>query len=315
MNKMTFAQFLSETMRLYAAGDYAAALQVVQAQGSLYPENRAVIYNLHYCLLALSGDQAQAIRVLQEAIDQSLWWLEAALRGDPGMDSLRGQAQFERLVSICVERHAAAQKEARPERLVIPPAAPAGPPYPALVAFHPRGSSAADFAPCWEHLAGRGWLVMLPQSSQVHGPGAFSWDDIALAEKEAQEHFAALTGQYAIDPRRVLLAGFSQGGGLAAWLAASQSIPARGIFVVAPYLRSVDALLEQPAPQAPAPVRGYLITGDLDRDDGLFDQLEKLLNRYNIRYQRHRRPGLAHDMPPDMEASLQKALKFIFEEE
>jgi predicted esterase len=315
MDKMTFAQFLTETMRLFSAGDYAAALQAVQAQGGLYPEYRAVVYNLHYCLLALSGEPAQAIQVLQEAVDQGLWWPEAALRGDPGMDSLQGQEQFERLVSICAERHRVIQQAARPERLVIPPAAHTRPPYPTLIAFHPRGSSAADFAPDWEYLAGRGWLVMLPQSSQVRGLDAFCWDDTALAEKEAREHFAALAGQYAIDRQRVLLAGFSQGGGLAAWLAASQSIPARGIFVIAPYLRSVDALLGLPTPQVPAPVRGYLITGDLDRDEGLFDKLETLLARYSICYQRHRYPDLAHEMPSDMHASLQKALEFIFAEE
>jgi len=314
VNAPTFDQFLSEILGLYSNGNYTAALRIVTAQGDLFPEQRAIVYNLHFCLLAISGDQESAIQVLQSAIDQGYWWPVAVLRGDTDLAALQGHPDFERLVTTCAERHTAAQMTARAERLVIPPAPHSAVPYPMLVAFHPRNSSAQTFARHWADLSGHGWLVVLPQSSQVCGVNAYCWDDRSLAENEAREHFAAISAGYAIDPERIVLAGFSQGGGLAAWLSASQLIPAKGFVVIGPYLRSVDELLERPAPPA-AHVRGYLITGDLDRDGGIFDKLETLLTRSGISYRRERRPTLGHDMPADFEMHRANALKFIFKEE
>ena len=313
MSQPTYASFITTVMRLYTEGDIPSALRLVQEQGANYPTRQSTVAIVHICFLALTGDQLGALRLMQAGLDRGLWWSVDGLRGDSDLASLQGDPDFERMVAICGERHAQALQSARPERLLLPPVEGAARPYPLLVAMHPYSSSAADFAQYWQVLASQGWLVLLPQSSQIVSPDGYCWDNTLLAIDEIKAHLADITQQYPIDPRRTVVAGFSQGGGLALWLAVSQAVPAAGFIGLAPYLRTLDDLL--PAlPAGPIDgVRGVMFTGGQDRDEGMFDKMESLLQSHRIPYRRQHDPDLAHEIPPDFDRQLAEALAFILE--
>ncbi len=227
---------------------------------------------------------------------------------------MQGNPEFERLVNVCAGRHTQAAKTARSARIVLTPAPGTPAPYPLLLAFHGRNANAASSQLFWESLVERGWLVALLQSSQVVGIGSFAWDDRQQSIEEAKLHFAELSSSYPVHWQRLVLGGFSQGAGLAIWLALQQLLPAAGVIAVAPYLHDVENLAAQPTAPSASRLRAYLLTGDLDQHQEKFAQIEQLLNARQINYRRDKRPGLDHDFPADFDQDLDQALQFILGE-
>ncbi len=313
MTEKAFQDLQDRMFALYTAGRYAEALDLVTREASRFPGEAWRLSQWRVCLASRAGDTAQANRILQAALDEGLWYAEERLRFDDDLKPLQGNPEFERLVARSVERGARAQAEARPELITLPPegkAPRAG--YPLLVALHGNTESAATSAPFWQPATARGWLVALPQSSQIVGSGAYVWDDQALGAREVQAHYEALTAGHAVDPRRFVIAGFSMGARLAAWLALQQTIPARGFVAVGPWVPEIDSWMPIVQGAKGLGLRGTIIVGD--RDDDCFtgaEALAGLLDTEGIACDLQVISGLGHDYPADFPARLERALKAV----
>jgi len=310
---MTFAEFRSSVFQHYFAGRYAQALAVLDQHAGNFPDQQGPILNWRACVQALTGQTDQALNTLQMAVDRGIWYEPQQLRSDTDLAALQGHPYFERIVAYCAEQYNLAKLAARPELRIIPPAEDTPRPHPLLLAIHGRSSNAAETAAYWQALAGQGWLVALPQSSQVTQMDGYGWDDLDLAESELVAHLEHLRAEHPIDPNRIILGGFSQGGGLAVYLTVGGKLRTRGFIAVAPYLRSVDFLMDTDFPSLPLQPRGWMITGGLDQDGGLFQKIETLLQKQNIPYQRKNYPDLGHEYPPDFATTWEQALEFILE--
>jgi predicted esterase len=239
--------------------------------------------------------------------------MPAALRRDPDLAPLQGNPEYDRLVAVCETRQQEAQRTARPERLVFTPKTDSAGPFPLLISFHGWGQNAELDAPHWRGLADQGWLVAVTRSSLQAADGLFAWDNLERAVDEAKGHYTALCGDFPVDTGRVVLGGFSQGGGLAVWLAISQTIPVCGVIGVGPYLDKIDTLA--PAlPQKPVPnVRFYVISGAEENDEGMFAKIGALCAEKEIPFQHEIVPEIGHEYPPAFEKFLERAIKFILE--
>lgn len=310
MSYSDYRQFRSEVHRLYQSGDYTSALERLDRSAQDFPDQAPLIHYIRVCLLALTGQAPAALAALKHSLDQGYWYPPATLHGDPDLANLQSDPEFKHLAATCARRFNRAAKSARPERIVLTPPSDTPAPYPVLLVFHGRNAGAASSQPFWESLAERGWLVALLQSSQVVGIGTYAWDDRQRSIDEARQHFEELSSSYPVHWQRLVLGGFSQGAGLAIWLALNKLLPAAGFIAVAPYLRGVDDPIEPP-PAASDRLRGYLLTGDLDEHQEMFAQIEQLLHAQRVSYRRETRPDLDHDFPTDFEQSLDQALQFI----
>jgi predicted esterase len=183
---------------------------------------------------------------------------------------------------------------------------------PLLISFHGWGANAQLEAPHWQGLADRGWLVAVTCSSQQIADGLYVWDDLKRTQREAKAHYKALCSEFPVDPERVVLAGFSQGGGRALWLALTHVIPARGFIGLGPYLDEIDTL----APTVPAHVRNlrtYLISGAEEQDEGMFAKIETLCASRSVPFHQEILPAVGHEYPSDFAPILRRALTFVFE--
>jgi len=310
-----FRQFRLEVIRLYQQGAYSQALQRIERSIQEFPDYESQILNWQIDLLALSQDIEAAIHVFQQAIEKGYWYPVETLDNDEDLAALKGHPEFDRLAAICNERHSQAVLTAQAERFLLKPHPGAPSPYPLLMAFHGRNASAQTSASYWQSLADKGWLVALPQSSQIIGQGSFCWDNRERGILEAQGHFEALLDSYPIDRERVILGGFSQGGGLAIWISIRRLLPATGFIAVSPFIAGIGQVRAQ-TPEYPAgELRGYLLTGDQDQYQELFAEIELLLQANNVKYGRERRADLGHDFPVDFDTSLETALRFILDVE
>jgi predicted esterase len=306
-----FRRFRSQLFQLYQGGEYQQALTVLEQHAQEYSEQEVQTLFWRACLATLCGEPEAALDALEKALDQGYWYRPDTLQGDDDLAALHGEPRFKKLVNSCAERHAQAVQEAKPECRVLFPPVESKPPYPTMMAIHGRYANIHASQAYWECLCQQGWLVGLPQSSQVNGVNSYCWDDQELAVRELQAHFEKLAGEHAVDLQRIILGGFSQGGGLAIWMALRGLLPCAGFIAVAPFLAGIDELSEPTIRANATTMRGYLITGDLDLHQQVFDNLEEAFKAGEIEYQRERHADLDHEFPDDFESSLTEAVKFV----
>jgi predicted esterase len=130
--------------------------------------------------------------------------------------------------------------------------------------------------------------------------------------REIEQHLAALHDEYAIDPDRIVVAGFSMGGGLATWLALSQVVPARGWVGVNAFLPDVESVLPLIELSHGQGLRAYLVASQRDATCyAIAQRLARMLPPRDIPCELELHPDLGHNFPPEFEHSLIKGLDFI----
>ncbi len=308
LDRSEFFSRADSMMALYTDGRYAEALSATDQLARDFPEEDAAISYWRLCLLSRLGKTGPALEGMSQALQRGMWWDEHALRDDEDLLPLQGLPAYETMVAECRRRRDEAQKNAKPELLVVLPKAQ--PPYPLLIALHGRMGSAGRDLVRWEPAVRMGWMLAMPQSSQCGSPTAFSWDDTARAREEIAGHYRRLAEQYPVDASRIVLGGFSQGAALSIQLAVRGPIPAHGFIAVVPGRTALDGLegLVHSAPK----LRGYLVAGGRDPRKEVFTQIRDLLNRNGVPCEKEEHPEMAHDFPHDFDRSIDKALKFLF---
>jgi len=296
---------------LYGVGNFKEALAVANTLATEFPEETASTDFWRICLLNVSGETRNALDTMQKSIDAGMWWSEPQLRADTDLASLQGNAEFERMVTICKERQSAAQAGAKPGLLVREPGG-AGP-HPLLIALHGRSSSPEHDLARWELVVPDGWLLAMPQSSQLGSPNSYVWDDAEKGMLEIDEHYKSLVKQYQIDTARIVLGGFSQGAALSILLTLDGRIPARGFLPISPGGLSQEILETLAKSAYVRGTRGYMVVGG---HDFRFEMLKGIYNTLCVCqipciFEEH--AEMAHEFPSDFDQTLQRAMDFIFE--
>lgn len=305
---MRYSELRDAVFRLYGEGRYVEALALIAREAPAYPDEMASTAYWRACLYAVTGRREEALRVIREVLDLGSFFGTHQLRDEADFASLQRDPDFERLAAECARRQEAAQAKARPELLVVEPRTP--PPWPLLLALHGAGSNAADSLDPWRPAIAAGWLLALPQSSQVWGSNGFVWNDRAWAAREIGEQFATLTSKYQVD--RTVVGGFSNGGALAPWLVLTGSLPARGFVAVGPGARNPIDWPTLVAGCDRDDVRGVVIVGDGDAPSLEYTRaLSGAMSARGLGCRVEIVPGLSHDYPADFGLRLDRALGFV----
>lgn len=307
----TFQELRDRIHDLYFAGDYAQALELVDRERGRFPDQISLLCYYRACLTALLGDTDGALTSLQEGLDSGSWYAERDLRSDPDLANLQGLPEFEAVVALSRERNAQAQALVKPAMRVAEPVQKSKL-LPALLVLHGNSSNIEETYPHWSPVAGLGWLAAVMQSTQLSRPDSYVWNDFNRSTCDLQAYFRQLNEQYPLDPDRVVVAGFSMGGGLAAWLALNGSLPVKGFFLFGPYLRDLDAIDPLISRAKSRGLRGYILAGDEDREClPIARELHARLAQAGIPSRLEIVPGMKHEYPEDFERWLAQGLEFI----
>lgn len=312
MKAHAFEWYGRQVLTFYRQGRYREALEVARQAWQDCPEHDYDILWWLACLYSRTGELERSLEAFQEALKRGYWWHEQLLLDDPDLEPLHGHAEFQGILAECASRRHAAQAQSKPELLVLTPSSSLlEHPPPLLIALHARGGNAPDFAPYWEPILTQGWLLAVPQSSQVFSHRGLCWDNYDQAQQELTDAFEKIRSTHTFDLNRVILAGFSQGASLAI-LTALQDHPisCRGCIAVVPAFRNLDRALLL-AKQAAKRLRVVLMTGDQDRYYAQTQQFYTEALRQGLECQLWVEPGLGHEFPPDFAAKLLQALDFI----
>ncbi len=313
MANISYGELVGKFYEFYGQAAYVDALALVEETLADFPEHRTEMITWKICVQSRLGESEKAIETLRAAIETSTYWyLPAVLRGESDLALLQDNPEFQRLVALCEARREKAS-QAGPRRLEFAPKTDAGQKLPLLIAFHGWGQNAEVDAPHWQGLADQGWLVAVTCSSYQVADGMYTWDNLERAIDEAKAHYEALCRDFPVDPKRVVLGGFSQGGGVAIWSALTRSIPVCGVVGVGPALNGIDALAAT-LPARPIPdVRVYMVSGAEENDRERFAKLGTLFVEKSVPFHHETVPGIGHEFPLDFEPFLERALKFILE--
>lgn len=313
MGKLTFNALQQQLMTLYQAKCYTEAFELVEREQINFPDRTHDIAYWRVCMHALLGKQADALQLLQQTLDSGDWFAPNMLMHDPDLASLQSLPEFQTMLEVCRQHLTASQRNVRSELLVRQPATPVGK-LPLLMVFHGNNGNARATVEHWEGVTTQGWLLALPQSSQIIGPGAFVWDDREVGIGEAREHLTALSSKHTLDLERVVLGGFSMGGGQAIWMALHQSIKVSGFVVLGPYLTAaeLEALPALLASQRPAGLRGSIIVGEEDSEClEVSRKVVEIMREHDLPCELEILPTMHHSYPAGFVKYVNKGLAFI----
>lgn len=312
MERMTFQELTDELMRLYSQSEFVAAFQLVDQNADRFPEQSARTTFWKMCLLSLSDRTADAIDVFQRGLEAGLWWAESQFN-DPDLDAIRDLPEFRRLLERSLEKYEEARKLIERDQMILLPASASPEPYPLLIALHGRNGNKDSNLEKWKVAGEKGWLVLSPQSTQPLYSGSFCWDDAAQGLDDLLYYYDQISQQYQVDPQRIVIAGFSQGSGMAIYAALSRKLDVRGFIGVGTFIAE-PSILTSFAKENPS-VRGYFVTGEKDNSLAKTRAIQKILSEERIPFGEEIHPDLGHEFPSDFEPSFDKAIKFIFTEQ
>lgn len=311
MEQITFQELTDELMYLYSQGKYAEAFDVVEQNAGRFPEQWARTTFWKMCLLSLCGRLNDVISVFQTGLASGLWWAESQFR-DTDLDGVRDLPEFRRLAAISQKKYEEARRQIARDQTILLPRASASGLYPLLIALHGGAGNKDSNLEYWEIARQKGWLVLSPQSTQPLYSGSYSWIEPEQALADLDSYVEQISKDHPIDQQRVVIAGFSQGGGMAIYAALSRRLKVRGFIGIATYWADPESLV-QLAKQAKA-MRGYFIVGEKDQTLSKIREIQKILNESAIPFAEEVHSDMGHEFPPELEKSFDKAINFILEQ-
>ncbi len=307
---MYFGQLANRFNDCFHRQAYQEALDLLNNAADQLPNHAGKILVWQASCQALLGDAPGAIVTFQSALAAGYWYHEEALKYEPDFASLQDYPEFQRIIAECQQRREHDESTIKPELALFEPSTLR--PWPLLITLHGNESHLADYAPHWRSAAAQGWLVAVPQSTQLSWAGGyFVWDDYDQALAEIQQLYADLTARYAIDPQRVIMAGYSMGGEVAQKIALTRALPVSGFIGVEGFVFDLDQLRPLIEAKQNPGLRSYLITGQYAQFFEPTRQIDDLLRAQGYASCRAEMDNEYHGFGSTFEAVLAQALAFV----
>lgn len=311
-----FGEHWSAAERAAADRDFKAAAAGYAKAAALIPHEPSVRYRLACCLARL-GETDRALAALDAAI--GCGWADVdALDRDDDWKPVRASARFVELVK--------AAAACRDETVVIHVGEKVGRdcPAPVLVVLHGLGAGPRSEVPYWKSVADKLDMVLVaPRSPTRVGPVLNGWQragakdstasdyyDLAEAAKRVDAAVDEAARRHKVDRGAVVLAGFSQGGGVALRLVADRPDRFRGAVAVNSLCQTPDEAKWKAVAERGG-VRVSVICGEydklLERSKSAVEVLQaaKVPSRFDLVEK------CGHEYPPDAADRLRLAARFV----
>jgi predicted esterase len=316
LRKDEFRELSNRLFEFYNKRKYADALDVAVQAEKQFPDKSDLTQFWIACLQSRLEEYDNAVRTLRQALLTGVWWSEDWLLGDSDILPLQSREDFREILTECEKRRREAEANCKPGLTILTPSEyhTAGA-YPLLIALHGRGNNDSDFATPWKAVLAKGMILAVPRSSQPMSSQTYRWDDLAKAEQEIVAAYSTVSNSCSIDARKVILAGFSQGGALAIYLCLKRSLPSVGFAAVAPSL----SISPQGSEEWPTQIRsnkgkglrGWLSIGDRDPHFENMKALRAEMDKVGLDCHFSIEEGLGHEYSKGFDQELGSAIHFL----
>ena len=306
-NNMTYIKLLNETLHCYANKGSFEAYSYIMNNAKDVMGNEAQIYNFKYALASAAGLEEEALHLMKEAIiENGFWYGSEYLISDDDLKPLHKFEEFHRMVQLCKEREELAKKSEQAdvkykyskqnENL--------------LITLHGDQENIQIIEPYWNSVMEQGFMLALPQSSQIQFSDGYVWDNIERGREELKGHYDKIKVNKTFG--NIIIGGFSAGARVALHSMLQGEIEVNGFIFVAPWLPEMEEWEEMIGILHDKSIKGYIICGDQDED--CFEctqQFVTLLKDKNIEHKYKVVPNLNHDYPHNFDELLKEAIEYI----
>ncbi|WP_241139019.1 alpha/beta hydrolase [Bacillus mycoides] len=306
-NNMTYIKLLNETLHCYANKGSFEAYSYIMNNAKDVMGNEAQIYNFKYALASAAGLEEEALNLMKKAIiENGFWYGSEYLISDDDLKPLHKFEEFHRMVQLCKEREELAKKSEQAdvkykyskqtENL--------------LITLHGDQENIQIIEPYWNSVMEQGFMLALPQSSQIQFSDGYVWDNIERGREELKGHYNKIKVNKTFG--NIIIGGFSAGARVALHSMLQGKIEVNGFIFVAPWLPEMEEWEEMIGILHDKSIKGYIICGDQDEDcfEGT-QQFVKLLKDKNIEHKYKVVPNLNHDYPHNFDELLKEAIEYI----
>ncbi|MEK4864619.1 alpha/beta hydrolase [Bacillus sp. FSL E2-8895] len=306
-NNMTYIKLLNETLHCYANKGSFEAYSYIMNNAKDVMGNEAQIYNFKYALASAAGLEEEALHLMKKAIiENGFWYGSEYLISDDDLKPLHKFEEFHRMVQLCKEREELAKKSEQAdvkykyskqtENL--------------LITLHGDQENIQIIEPYWNSVMEQGFMLALPQSSQIQFLDGYVWDNIERGRDELKGHYNKIKVNKTFG--NIIIGGFSAGARVALHSMLQGEIEVNGFIFVAPWLPEMEEWEEMIGILHDKSIKGYIICGDQDEDcfEGT-QQFVTLLKDKNIEHKYKVVPNLNHDYPHNFDELLKEAIEYI----
>jgi predicted esterase len=299
----------------YQAGNYERFLKLSIQLHEMQPDQSTHTYNMA-CGYALTGRKREALKWLEHSI--GLGFRDARkIASDTDFESIRSEKRFEQLVEFAKTGQAPpASAETVSMEVFQPEGLDPGKKHPLIVALHGYGRNPSRMLNNWRDAAEQfGAIVVAPQAPNRMSETAMNWGKLDRSVPLVVAAVQRACHELPVDPDRVVLTGFSQGGSLAYLAARMHPELFRGLIpVAARYTPPTQvATQEEPAEHAaPRLTKVFIMVGAEDRPSVLNPTQRAVEDFKNAGCQvkLNTYPGIGQSYPKDRLEEQLKALKF-----
>lgn len=311
MKRITYTRLLNETLHLYEKEGSLQAYQFVSKYAGEVEGNQAQIYNFRYSLASASGMVETAMDIMREAIvGKGYWYDPEYLMADDDLKALHQNPEFQIFMRICKNRKDDAKAESYPKLKVIGMDLMKDETKPLLMALHGNQENIKLTEEYWKSAEQEGYMIALPQSSQIEFSDAYVWEDVEKGAREIESHLRELEIYENVDIGKMIIGGFSAGCGTALKAVLDQRISVKGLIFVAPWLPDLQQWENQLHVLKERNVRVNLICGNQDEDCfGGSSRFAEMLQTCGVSYDFEIVEGLDHDYPEHFTVYLKKVMK------
>lgn len=309
-----FDEVRKDVLTHYQQKKYAEAIALYESVKDRYPDKAAVISMDLVMLYLKTGDHEKCMDILQygqeHKVTYPIW---------PGAGLFAPMEKFDRFKKIAetntrLQAEATAKNKAAVE-VVTPEGYSADKKYPLIVILHGWNMNADVMKQVWKSgRTDKEFIQAYVNSSQVVADGKYGWTDLKLGQKDVAKMYAEVLETYAVDPGKVIIAGFSQGGRMTIDIALNKTIPVIGFVALKPGGGIPDSLNPENVKKAAAGLRGAIITGE--KDHGLEDQqkMVKILETAGFPHRFVVQKDQGHWFTSGFGAQLEEAVAYILKE-
>lgn len=300
-----FENLWSKAQEADGAERWAEAVRYYTEVRSILPFEAMSCYRSAVCYAHL-GRKDEAFASLTDAVRFG-WDDKAGIVAEEAFQSLHAHPRYRKLL----DQADAVRDE--PILVYVPDTIDCTKPAPLIVALHGRGENPHAHLPFWKDAADRlGAVVTVPRGVRKgHISLLNTWDkpDIAntrdtsdidgeASKKIVDEAIALAAEKCHIDERRIVLAGYSQGGAVALRLLVDDPHRYAGAFTMATLYKSpgVDAWRKANETRK---IRVRLLTGELDRLKRHSEKANRELTEAGVEVSLISMPSVGHEPPAD----------------
>ncbi|MFE6137258.1 alpha/beta hydrolase [Bacillus sp. NPDC057893] len=306
-NSMTYIKLLNETLHCYANKGSFEAYSYITNNAKDVMGNEAQIYNFKYALASAAGLEEEALHLMKKAIiENGFWYGSEYLISDDDLKPLHKFEEFHRMVQLCKEREELAKKTEQADVKYTYSKQNEN----LLITLHGDQENIQIIEPYWNSVMEQGFMLALPQSSQIQFSDGYVWDSIERGREELKEHYNKIKVNKTFG--NIIIGGFSAGARVALHSMLQGEIEVNGFIFVAPWLPEMEEWEEMIGILHDKSIKGYIICGDQDED--CFEctqQFVKLLKDKNIEHKYKVVPNLNHDYPHNFDELLKEAIEYI----